>query len=109
MNKIILNDFVEWLTEDQRKETTKDIITTLFTSYKDAIKLANTEGRSDCYRCKYRGGVPGSAHSSCTAEFRSRFMVPNFDDHGIKNGWAMFPWNFDPVWMITKCINFKQK
>ena len=64
---------------------------------------------SNCYDCKYRGGVAGSTHSSCHAEFSKEAPVPQFDAHGIKSGWVIFPWNFDPVWMKSKCSNFNAK
>lgn len=50
-----------------------------------------------CYQCKYRGTVPGDAHSCCTnkqAEVRAQ-------PHGVQSGWFMHPINFDPVWLET--------
>lgn len=95
-----------------------------------------------CWDCKYRGEVPGSAHSSCehpaTAETkRSPFMqlagavgkrggdslmamASQFGEgpqraadllhirgnyHGIKNGWFVWPVNFDPTW-LENCDGF---
>lgn len=85
--------------------------------------------RPDCYECKWRGPVSGSAHSSCThpkaksddeknpimemvAIFASvgrvgpmmatqgaRDLNVKGDAHGIANGWFNWPWNFDPVWL----------
>ena len=28
--------------------------------------------------------------------------------HGIKNGWFVWPYNFDPVW-LNKCLGFVEK
>lgn len=76
---------------------------------------------NNCYECKYRKGVTGSAHSECT---HPAFDPPNnflfalavaqglkltsdqgvlleFDEHGVRNGWCTFPINFDPTWV--KC------
>jgi hypothetical protein len=75
----------------------------------------------DCYNCKFRGGVIGSAHSSCkvisetktenssllelmlsTHQVRmtdgDRDLV-ELNPHGISNGWANWPLDFDPVWV----------
>lgn len=89
----------------------------------------------NCYNCKYRGEIPGSAHSCCTA-IRAKFANPDdprailgevslafntgseipgmlfpineiknsisINEHGKKNGWALWPLAFDPIW-IDKC------
>jgi hypothetical protein len=31
------------------------------------------------------------------------------DSYGIKHGWFAYPINFDPVWMVKRCSNFKPK
>lgn len=57
-----------------------------------------------CYGCVHRQNVPGGAHSACNnseAEVRADF-------HGVKNGWFLWPYNFDPVWLI-ECSGFKEK
>jgi len=90
--------------------------------------------RPNCYECKYKGKVPGSAHICCNhpsvkesknpqsellAIFASigrvqpvmnNFSILNIkaDPHGIKKGWFNFPWNFDPVW-LENCDGFEQK
>jgi hypothetical protein len=30
------------------------------------------------------------------------------DSHGIKCGWFVFPFNYDPTWMRTECENFEE-
>ena len=71
----------------------------------------------NCYKCKHKGTVVGSAHSSCNYPgTSSRFMdfgsMKNIeikgDPHGIKMGWFIWPINFDPVW-LTNCNGFEQK
>ena len=89
----------------------------------------------DCYKCEYRRGVPGSAHSSCVhpslkslddkpflklmATFASVGRVPPIaiatkemnikaEPHGIRKGWFNFPWNFDPIWLLN-CDGYKPK
>lgn len=32
----------------------------------------------------------------------------NVNPHGIKNGWALWPFNFAPVW-INECMGFETK
>ena len=85
--------------------------------------------KPNCYNCKFRGTVPGSAHSRCNVLsstcsdepklFELEIMLSThsvqltnkdtgeplvkFDDHGIRNGWASWPIDFDPVW-IERCV-----
>lgn len=57
-----------------------------------------------CYKCKYRGDVPGSAHSNCS----NQYAEVTANSHGIKSGWFFHPWNFDPVW-LESCTEFNAK
>lgn len=83
-----------------------------------------------CYECKFRGSVPGSAHSSCkhpaTVPVQENSMAGLFaalsgghippasvegitvkgDPHGVRNGWFGWPFNFDPVWLV-ECSGFE--
>lgn len=60
--------------------------------------------KPNCYKCVHRLSVPGDAHSRCN----------NFDAnvqgnaHGIRSGWFMWPFNFDPVWLVS-CDGFSDK
>lgn len=66
-----------------------------------------SEIKKTCYNCGYRGNVPGSAHSTCSFNFKKAEVdVPKGNPHGIKNGWYYFPINFDPVWIIKECSAF---
>ena len=77
----------------------------------------------NCYQCKYRGNAPGSAHSCCRYPGNDTGLFGFFalvnkdnaaklniraDDHGIRNGWFIWPINFDPVW-LTNCDGFEAK
>ena len=89
---------------------------------------------NECYKCVYRGNVPGDAHSCCRhpdvkdqvsdpfssimaifasvgrtepVQAKSTFIIRG-DPHGIKNGWFNWPWNFDPVW-VQECGGLKEK
>jgi len=88
--------------------------------------------KPDCYKCKYRRGLIGSAHSMCThpstqginddplsevlAIFAAggRFKPFQIDTglnikgnpHGIKHGWFNWPLQYDPVW-LEQCDGFE--
>lgn len=89
--------------------------------------------RDTCYECKHRGTVVNSRHSSCchpealkveqSGELLFILMegyvknsrvnqVTNIKveaaEQGIKGGWFMWPWNFDPLWLIS-CSGFEVK
>lgn len=83
-----------------------------------------------CYRCIYRGEVPGDAHSCCnhpaTEAVRKQPLaqlgallggmppIPiegievKGHRHGIRRGWFAWPLNFDPNW-LEHCSGFKAK
>lgn len=88
--------------------------------------------KPNCYECKWRGSVPGDAHSCCNhplvSDERKDHLTNMFamfanvgrinpiqpkinklniraDDYGVKSGWFNFPWNFDPTWLIS-CDGF---
>lgn len=90
-------------------------------------------GKPDCYRCKHRSTLPGSAHSRCRhpttkavdnplSELMAMFagvkrVAPiqadcglnvKGDPHGVRNGWFNWPFNFDPVWLL-QCDGFETK
>ena len=88
----------------------------------------------NCYECKHRRGLVGSAHSSCQhpktgnahgdplnevmAIFASVGRVPprqaatalHVTGHptGKRRGWFNWPWNYDPHWLLT-CDGFEPK
>ena len=82
--------------------------------------------KPNCYNCKWRGDIPGSAHSCCTVLRRegaendpttillelqlsvgkvalvdetTQEPLIKLNEHGVKNGWAEWPLNFDPTWV----------
>lgn len=57
---------------------------------------------NECYSCTGRRSIPGDCHIQCATPDPS--MLGN--THGIRSGWFMYPWNFDPTWKITKCNNY---
>jgi hypothetical protein len=59
--------------------------------------------KTNCYNCINRRNVPGSAHSYCVNP------DPDMtgDSHGIRNGWFLYPYNFDPIWKTHECSKFR--
>lgn len=88
--------------------------------------------KPNCYKCKYRGKVPGSAHSRChhpaneavlgnsmlgLAMALSGGRAPQAHVEGLtvvghelghRGGWFAHPHNFDPVWLVS-CNGFEAK
>lgn len=90
--------------------------------------------KNNCYSCKFRGSVPGSAHSCCkvisdnTSDKGKAFELEillashqvqmtdkttneslvKLNEHGIKNRWANWPLDFDPIW-VEECRFFLEK
>ena len=95
--------------------------------------------KPDCYKCKYRAELRGSAHSQCThpkaqpakddalgsvlAILGGARGFPGLTEksldaaislgiklnlHGLRNGWANWPHNFDPVW-LDACEGFTSR
>jgi hypothetical protein len=86
----------------------------------------------DCYKCKYRGDALGSTHSRCNIlklgdnEYSDlleiyiasgKYSIINestkeplvkLNEHGVKNGWALWPINFDPIW-VESCNFYTEK
>lgn len=71
--------------------------------YKDFKKSLLTPQKK-CYNCVHRRSVPGSAHSMCS---KSNALT-QFDQHGISNGWAIWPFDFDPAW-LNYCDSYLPK
>ena len=76
-----------------------------------------------CYKCKYRGNVPGDAHSCCcypgndtnifailsqSNMLQAIKLEIKADAYGIRRGWFLWPINFDPVW-LKNCKGYTPK
>lgn len=68
-------------------------------------KEEQDRARQECYDCKHRREIPGDCHSKCMNP--SRTVFENGNAHGKKNGWFLYPLNFDPVWKESLCENFE--
>ena len=85
--------------------------------------------KPNCYECKYRGSIPGDAHSCCNHPkvkqdsnpfgalvdmLRGKSMQAakelniKGNSIGIRGGWFMWPANFDPTW-LENCDGFSLK
>jgi len=78
--------------------------------------------KPNCYECKFRGTVAGSAHSCCEYPGNKTGILDMFiqdsnnrqklkivgNKHGIRNGWFMWPVDFDPTW-LENCEGFEEK
>ena len=59
-----------------------------------AVELeADMSGK--CETCIYKAHLPGTHHISCA----NKIAIAIGDEHGIKNGWFYYPFNFDPIWL----------
>lgn len=82
-----------------------------------------SDNRPNCYNCVWRQSIPGNAHSACghpdadpigliaieargRADYKAGLTVVGAP-HGIKNGWFLWPINFDPVW-LNECNGFEE-
>jgi len=84
----------------------------------------------DCWKCKWSREIPGDTHLRCvhpktgideddalgqllsllgnrTASMMNTGLKVKINPHGLKNGWANHPFNFDPIW-IEECEGFEE-
>lgn len=79
------------------------------------LPLGDKMDKPNCYKCKYRGNLPGDCHSVCEHpaikdQFISVIIPPpelniKGNRHGIDHGWFWWPINFDPIW-LERCDGF---
>ncbi len=60
--------------------------------------------KPNCYDCVHRIGIPGDCHSSCA----NRAAKVAGSLYGIRAGWFMWPFNFDPTWLVS-CDGYQPK
>lgn len=71
--------------------------------------------KTNCCECKHSGSnsTMNSAHIHCSFFWRaghnSKSEHPEGVEHGVKNGWYDFPYNYDPIWMKEDCPQFSPK
>ena len=59
--------------------------------------------RIECASCQHFREVPWNTHIECVEPDEDMCG----DQHGIKNGWFMYPLLFDPTWKTRLCGNFE--
>ena len=115
-------------------ESREQLKTETRSEHQSGDQSGNGNTKANCYECKHRGGVPGSAHSSCRhpafaaaldhplgqllsimgrrsgvdTRVASDGCVVVGNAHGIRHGWFMHPFNFDPVW-LESCTGFERE
>jgi hypothetical protein len=57
--------------------------------------------KPDCYKCVHRRTLNFNAHSRCN-NFGAKVEG---NAHGMEKGWFMWPFNFDPTWLVS-CNSF---
>jgi hypothetical protein len=57
----------------------------------------------NCNNCVFGKKVPGSSHHMACS--RIGVKLANVNEHGVKNGWFSFPFNFDVIW-AESCDGF---
>ena len=57
----------------------------------------------ECWSCKHKRPVAGNAHIQCVKPD----VNMTGDKHGIRSGWFMYPFLFDPTWKTKLCDNFE--
>ena len=82
---------------------------------------------SKCNSCSFCRSVPGDCHSSCSHPvfndgnnaITTMMLIANqnphsmeklrqltgltFNSYSVESGWAMFPMNYDPIWVGGDC------
>lgn len=84
--------------------------------------------KPNCHDCRWRGDVPGDAHSCCDhpslndgngamrwVALQTFYLTGRYEPleltanpTGIRRGWFMWPINFDPRW-LESCRGFTAK
>lgn len=90
--------------------------------------------KPNCYECKYRGDLPGDAHSCCNHPLNkadiddpinqvfsilasvgrvspsiggaAKELNIKANAYGVRSGWFNWPFNFDPAW-LENCDGFE--
>jgi hypothetical protein len=58
--------------------------------------------KPNCYKCAHRREIHGDSRCDNTAAHVTGHA------HGARKGWFFWPFNFDPVWLLT-CDGFEEK
>ena len=96
--------------------------------------MSKVKEKPNCYKCEYRGTIPGNCHSKCEhpafkemnddpmlklasilggasgglPPIEAKGITVKGNEHGIRSGWFNHPLNFDPTW-LEECSGFISK
>ena len=59
------------------------------------------KSNTKCYQCIHRLSIPGDCHSKCN----NKTAKVEGNPIGIRGGWFHWPFNFDPIWLVS-CDGF---
>lgn len=67
----------------------------------------------NCSECKYSKKIDYDSHLQCTVLLTKSYLnikelKVETSEHGVKNGWCFWPFNFDPIW-INSCNFYERK
>lgn len=57
--------------------------------------------KPNCHACRSHRHIPGDCHVSCV-NAAARVTA---NEHGVRMGWFLWPFNFDPTWLVS-CDSF---
>lgn len=67
-----------------------------------------------CHECKHSKTIPGDCHLGCQEGLdqclsgKAGNIHVSLNPHGVQNGWALWPFNFDPIW-VDNCNSFESR
>jgi len=59
--------------------------------------------KPNCYECVHRKNLAGNCHIGC-GNWKANVIG---SDHAIQRGWFIWPFDFDPLWLIS-CTGFEK-
>jgi hypothetical protein len=71
---------------------------------KKVIEFGLSLPSEKCRSCKFMQQLSFTHHIECT----KKNIIVSGSTHGINNGWFLFPFNFDPIW-LEGCSGFRPK
>lgn len=74
------------------------------------VLIPNDPKNPLCYNCMHNGGVVlgSSHHIRCLAPMKVKNLFVKSNEHGVRNGWFIWPFNFDPIW-LESCSAYTAK
>lgn len=67
-------------------------------------KSGDVPKNTSCHECAHARSHNFTHHILCASPDTE--MVGS--QHGVERGWFMYPFEFDPVWRLSECRNFKR-